>query len=121
MRFYDTPLTGTGALDGIDIRQIPVDDLRQSITYANGANEHFYGTIFQNFRLAAPDITEERATQAIVDMGLKYELETMPEGIHTRLTEAFRASMSDSTLRGLALALRRRIALQMTKTAWFMR
>ena len=95
---------GTIALDGIDIRQIPVDDLRQSITYANGANEHFYGTIYQNFRLAAPDITEESATQAIVDMGLKYELETMPEGIHTRLTEAIRASMSDSTLRALALA-----------------
>lgn len=95
---------GSIALDGIDIRQIAVDDLRQSITYANGANEHFYGTIYQNFRLAAPDITEEDATQAIVDMGLKRELDAMPEGIHTRLTEAFRASMSDSTLRALALA-----------------
>ncbi|MEO1749173.1 MAG: ATP-binding cassette domain-containing protein, partial [Pseudomonadota bacterium] len=95
---------GSIALDDIDIRQIPVDDLRQSITYANGANEHFYGTIYQNFRLAAPDITEEDAIQAIIDIGLKHELETMPDGIHTRLTEAFRASMSDSTLRALALA-----------------
>lgn len=95
---------GSISLDGIDIRQIAVDDLRQSITYANGTSDHFYGTIYQNFRLAAPDITEEEATRAILDMGLKRELDALPEGIHTRLTEAFRASMSDSTLRALALA-----------------
>lgn len=100
---YQTSV-GTISLDGIDIRQIAVDDLRQSITFANGESEHFYGTIYQNFRLAAPDITEADATRAILNMGLKRELEEMPEGIHTRLTEAFRASMSDSTLRALALA-----------------
>ncbi|MEM6891741.1 MAG: ATP-binding cassette domain-containing protein, partial [Pseudomonadota bacterium] len=100
---YQTGI-GSISLDGIDIRQIAVDDLRQSITYADGTGEHFYGTIYQNFRLSAPDITEREVTEAILNMGLKRELDAMEDGIHTRLTEAFRASMSDSTLRALALA-----------------
>ncbi|MEM6387564.1 MAG: ABC transporter transmembrane domain-containing protein [Pseudomonadota bacterium] len=100
---YQTSV-GSISLDGIDIRQIAIDDLRQSVTYANGASAHFYGTIYQNFRLAAPDITEEETIDAIYNMGLKRELDAMEAGIHTRLTEAFRASMSDSTLRALALA-----------------
>lgn len=100
---YQTSV-GAISLDGIDIRQIAVDDLRQSITYANGSSEHFYGTIYQNFRLAAPDITEEEATQAILNMRLERELSAMENGIHTRLSEAFRASIPDSTLRALALA-----------------
>jgi len=95
---------GSISLDGIDIRQIAVDDLRQSITYATGSGEHFYGTIYQNFRLAAPDITEDEATQAILQMGLEREFSDMGHGIHTRLSEAFRASIPQSTLNALALA-----------------
>ncbi|MEM9342079.1 MAG: ABC transporter transmembrane domain-containing protein [Pseudomonadota bacterium] len=100
---YQTSV-GSISLDGIDIRQIAVDDLRQSISYATGTGEHFYGTIHQNFRLAAPDITEEETTDAIIRMGLERELSEMGEGIHTRLSESFRASLSDSTLKALSLA-----------------
>ncbi|MEM9433426.1 MAG: ABC transporter transmembrane domain-containing protein, partial [Pseudomonadota bacterium] len=95
---------GSISLDGIDIRQIAVDDLRQSITYEDGSGEHFYGTIYQNFRLAAPDISEEETEDAIIRMGLGQEILGLDDGIHTRLTEAFRASIPDSTLRALALA-----------------
>ena len=95
---------GSVSLDGIDIRQIAVDDLRQSITYANGSGEQFYGTIYQNFRLAAPNISEEDARDAILSMGLEKEVLGLEDGIHTRLTEAFRASLPGSTLHALSLA-----------------
>ena len=95
---------GAIALDGIDIRQIAVDDLRQSITYAKRHSEHFYGTIYQNFRLAAPDITEDEVKLAIENMELKDEILGLPEGLHTRLTEAYRTLLPEPTMRALALA-----------------
>ncbi len=100
---YQTSV-GSISLDGIDIRQIAVDDLRQSVTYANGSGEQFYGTIYQNFRLAAPNISEDEARDTIVRMGLEKEVLGLEDGIHTRLTEAFRTSLPGSTLRALSLA-----------------
>ena len=100
---YQTSV-GSVALDGVDIRQIAVDDLRQSITYADGTADLFYGTIHQNFRLASPEISEDDTVEAIVRMGLEQELAAMADGIHTRLSEAVRAELPDSTLRALALA-----------------
>ncbi len=98
------PLAGSIQLDGIDIRQIPVDDLRRVVTYIQPKAEFFYGTISQNFRLAAPSISESEILEAISDMGLDAVVDQMPEGIHTRLTEAFRSSLPETTLNGLSVA-----------------
>lgn len=98
------PFSGSIHLDGIDLRQVPVDDLRQSISYVEPNVEFFYGTIFQNFRLAIPSITEREVEAAIASMGLSEDVRTMPEGIHTRLSEAYRATLSDGFLAALSLA-----------------
>jgi len=99
--FY-RPTVGTIQLDDVDIRQIPVDDLRRAVTYAQP--DLFYGTVFQNFRLAAPSISEAEAESALKEMGLEDVVAGFPEGIHTRLTEAFRARVPISTLRAMSLA-----------------
>ena len=99
--FYQ-PTIGTALLDGVDIRQIPVDDLRKSVTYSQP--DLFYGTVFQNFRLAAPSLTEAQVTQSLGDMNLGDIVSGFPEGIHTRLSETFRDKQTTSTLRALALA-----------------
>ena len=99
--FYQ-PTIGTVKLDDVDIRQIPVDDLRRAVTYTQP--DLFYGTIFQNFRLAAPSLTEDDVNRALRGMGLEEVVASFPEGIHTRLSEAFRSSLPTSTLRALALA-----------------
>jgi ATP-binding cassette subfamily C protein/ATP-binding cassette subfamily C protein LapB len=99
--FYQ-PTIGTIKLDEVDIRQVPVDDLRRSVTYAQP--DLFYGTIFQNFRLAAPSLSESNVEDALRDMSLEAVVASFPEGIHTRLSEAFRSSLPTSTLRALALA-----------------
>lgn len=99
--FY-RPTIGTVQLDDVDIRQIPVDDLRRAVTYAQP--DLFYGTVFQNFRLAAPSISEDETEAALNEMGLADVLADFPDGIHTRLTEAFRAHLPISTLRAISLA-----------------
>ncbi|WP_298836775.1 ABC transporter transmembrane domain-containing protein [uncultured Roseobacter sp.] len=98
-----TPLVGSVQLDGMDIRQIPVDDLRQAFSYAQKKPDVFHGTLLQNFRLSAPTVHEEDIRRVIAAMGLEEELETLTDGLNTRLTEKYRQSLPTSTSRGLAL------------------
>jgi len=46
-----TPMAGAIRIDGMDIRQIPVNDLRNKVSYAPQEPEFFFGTIAQNFRM----------------------------------------------------------------------
>ncbi len=101
--FYQ-PSIGMIQIDGIDMRQIAVDDLRQSITYGLSQPELFYGTVFQNFRLAAPSLSRDEVMQALEMIGLKAEIESFPEGLDTRLSETFRAAQPLSVLRAIGLA-----------------
>ncbi len=101
--FYK-PTIGTMELDHVDVRQIAVDDLRRAITCADPRPELFYGTVFQNFRLATPSLTEDDVLQALENMELDEVVEAFPDGIHTRLSEEFRERLPISILRALALA-----------------
>ncbi len=99
-----TPVAGSLQIDGIDYRQIAVEDLRAAIAYAPQDAELFHGTIAQNFRLAAPLATDDEIWAAIDRLGLREAVARLPEGIETRLTEAQRRNMSRAQLQALALA-----------------
>ncbi len=101
--FYQ-PTVGSVQLDDINIRQIAVDDLRQSIAYGQSRPELFYGTIFQNFRLASPSIQKHEAEHAIEQMDLSADVSHFEDGIDTRLSESFRSTLPTPTLRALTLA-----------------
>ncbi|WP_436399144.1 peptidase domain-containing ABC transporter [Roseobacter sp. S98] len=98
-----TPLVGSVQLDGMDIRQIPVDDLRQAFSYAQKKPDAFHGTLLQNFRLAAPTVPEDEIRAVIAEMGLEDDLNALTDGLNTRLTEKYRQSLPVSTSRGFAL------------------
>ena len=98
------PTIGSIQLDGVDVRQIAVDDLRRSITYEQSKTELFYGTIYQNFRLASPSLDEKDVEAALDALGLMDQVRAFDDGIHTRLSEAFRSTLPPTTLRTLALA-----------------
>lgn len=99
-----TPLVGTVNLDGIDIRQIARDELRQSITYATYDLGLFYGTIAQNFRLAAPTLSDTDIERAIEQIGLSSEINNLPKGINTRLTDGLLVDMPKDVKRALQIA-----------------
>ncbi|MEM9126939.1 MAG: ATP-binding cassette domain-containing protein, partial [Pseudomonadota bacterium] len=99
-----SPNTGTIEHDGIDIRQIAKDELRKSATYAPGNLAVFYGTVAQNFRLAAPSLSDDDITAALNVMGLIDDTGLLPDGIETRLTDEDIALLPEDTLRSLVLA-----------------
>lgn len=98
------PTAGSLAIDGINYRQVAVDELRHVLSVARQEPAFFHGTIRQNFTLACPDIGDAEIRQAIAGMGLDDELAHLPDGLDTRLTETARRRLSVATLRGLAIA-----------------
>lgn len=98
-----SPVAGSIQLDGIDYRQIAVDDLRRAIGYAPQVPEIFHGTLAQNFRLSNPLLTDECILKVLADMGLTKVVAEFPEGIHTRLTETFQKRMSRAVFKSLVL------------------
>lgn len=98
------PLAGTIEHDGIDIRQIAMDELRKSVTYATYGNALFYGTVAQNFQLAAPALTNDDVSCALDAMGLLADRDLLPDGALTRLNDAALAHMPEEDMKSLTLA-----------------
>ena len=100
----NTAQAGALLIDNIDYRQIPVEDLRASISYAPQVAQFFHGTIAQNLLLNNPLATEAEVWQALVDAGLEQDIRHLPEGVNTRLSEEFRSKLSPAILRAMVLA-----------------
>lgn len=62
-RFYD-PRQGRVTIDGVDVRQIPVEQLRSIVGTALQEAVLFQGDVRENVRFADPDASEDRIKQA---------------------------------------------------------
>ena len=102
-RLY-TPTSGAIYFDEVDYRQIDVSDLRRAITLERQHTEFFHGTIRQNFELANPDVSDEEIAIVLRSLGMDDYIAALPNGIETRLDEAFQSKMSKSLGKGLGLA-----------------
>ena len=63
LRYYDIN-KGTIYLDGVDIKELSLDDLRKNFGLVLQDNALFSGTIHQNITLGNPDITREQVIEA---------------------------------------------------------
>jgi ABC-type multidrug transport system fused ATPase/permease subunit len=63
LRFFDAE-EGTVMLDGKDVRDFPIEYLRNQISVVFQEPYIFYGTIRENLRMAKPDATDEELTEA---------------------------------------------------------
>lgn len=102
-RLY-TPTGGAIYFDGVDYRQIAVDDLRRAVTAERQYTDFFHGTIRQNFELANPIVTSKEISIVIDALGLSSYIRKLPHGIETRMNEAFQKRMSKSLGKSLGLA-----------------
>ena len=105
MRVY-TPQAGTLRQDRIDIRQITTTDFRARISYMPQHCELFYGTVAQNLRLVHPSASDEEVRWATEMAGLLADVEALPEGFLTRI--------SNSRADELPLGFRQRLSLART-------
>lgn len=85
-RFYDVK-SGSIKFDGIDIRDISLESLRQNIAIVFQDNFLFTGTIRDNILLGNPNATEEDIMNAIHSAHLEEVIEALPDGLDTVLGE----------------------------------
>lgn len=107
-----SPAAGTITLDGVDLRDVPEDELRRRVALVDQRPFFFSGTIADNLRLARPDADEAELWRVVDAVELGETVRALPDGLHTGLTERG-ANLSGGQLQRLALAqaLLRRPAL----------
>lgn len=86
LRGWD-PDTGVVALDGVGLRELPLDELRRRVALAPQRPVLLSGTIASNLRLAAPDAPEELLREALRTVDLDAWVDGLPDGMETVLRE----------------------------------
>ncbi|WP_240344883.1 ABC transporter ATP-binding protein [Novosphingobium sp. THN1] len=101
VRFLD-PVGGRVTIDGADLRDLSLADLRARVLLVDQAPFLFNATIAQNIAFARPEASPEQIASAASAAGLDALIARLPEGLATRTGE-----------RGLALSAgeRHRIAI----------
>jgi ATP-binding cassette subfamily B protein len=86
MRFYDVN-TGSIKLDGVDIRDLRLEDLRSNFALVLQDNALFSGTIMENITLGRPDISPKQVKRIAREIEAERFIERLPGGFQFRLNE----------------------------------
>ncbi|MDQ4075632.1 MAG: ABC transporter ATP-binding protein/permease [Chloroflexota bacterium] len=100
-RLYD-PTAGTIALDGIDLRQLPMAELRQRVGMVTQDVQLFHATIRDNLTFWDSKIPDEQLLDTLRELGLWGWFETLPEGLDTVLHGGRELSAGEAQLLALA-------------------
>ncbi len=85
-RFYDVN-KGQVLIDGIDLREMELPDLRRAINIVQQNIFLFSGTIEKNINLDNPEISKEDTIAAAKEVHLDSYVQRMPEGYETEVRE----------------------------------
>jgi ATP-binding cassette, subfamily B, bacterial len=103
-RFYD-PTAGLVTLDGVDVRDLPLADLRRHVVMAPQETYVFSGTVADNIRFGCLDTTDEQVRDAAVMVGAGRFINALPKGFHTNIADrGVRLSAGQRQLIALARA-----------------
>ena len=86
LRDYDPPW-GTIAIDGTDIRNLLLEDLRDLIAYVPQDGFLFSTTIGENIAFSLPLVVPEAVERAASESHILDAIRAMPDGIHTEIGE----------------------------------
>jgi ABC-type multidrug transport system fused ATPase/permease subunit len=81
-RFYD-PTEGRVLLDGVDVRDISVDDLRRAVVTVTQENFLFSGSVADNIEFGRPGATRAELIDAARAIGAHDFIAALPEGYDT--------------------------------------
>jgi subfamily B ATP-binding cassette protein MsbA len=101
-RFYE-PIAGCVSIDGIDVRQMRVSDLRKNIAIVSQDTVLFNDTIYNNLLLGRPNATRDEVVTAAIDAHADDFISAFPEGYDTVVGERG-ALLSGGQKQRLALA-----------------
>ncbi|SER00324.1 ABC transporter ATP-binding protein [Piscibacillus halophilus] len=85
-RFYD-PTKGAVKIDGVDLRDVKLDGLRQNISVVLQDTFIFSGTIMENIRFGRPDATDEEVIEAAKVVGADDFIQRLADGYETEVEE----------------------------------
>jgi ATP-binding cassette subfamily B protein len=81
-RFYD-PDTGRVLLDGVDLRDLPDEALRQEVVLITQESFLFEGTVAENIRLGRPRASDAEVADAARAIGAHEFIAALPDGYAT--------------------------------------
>ncbi len=84
---FETAESGSVYYDGKDITRMDISSLRRRIGVVLQSGSLFSGDIITNLSICAPMLTMEEAWNAVERAGLKEDIEKMPMGMFTMLSE----------------------------------
>jgi len=85
-RFYDID-SGSLRVDGIDVRELALDDLRRRIAVVPQEATIFSGSVLDNIRYGRPDASEEEARAAARAARVEEFVLRLPDGYNTEVGE----------------------------------
>ncbi|WP_338878456.1 thiol reductant ABC exporter subunit CydC [Achromobacter veterisilvae] len=86
LRFWD-PREGAVKLEGVDVRQLRLDGLRERVALVTQDTYLFNDTLEGNIRLARPEASPEELARALEQAALGDFVRSLPDGIATRVGE----------------------------------
>lgn len=86
LRFYDVD-SGRILLDGKDIRELNLQDLRAAVSFVSQDVYLFQGTVRENVRYGRPRASREQILQAMSAAGSLDVLKSLPAGLETEVGE----------------------------------
>ena len=83
-RFYD-PVNGCVALDGIDVRNLKLQELRKRVGLVTQEVQLFQASVRDNLTFFDAGISDERILSTLHELGLQEWLARLPAGLNTQL------------------------------------
>lgn len=84
---FETPQRGAIYYDGMDLSSLDLKSLRRKIGTVMQNGKLFQGDIYSNIVISAPQLGMEDAWKAAQMAGMKADIEAMPMGMHTIISE----------------------------------
>ena len=86
LRFYD-PTSGQVMLDGIDLRELKLSEIRKQISLVSQDVYLFHGTIGENIAYGTDDLDIRKIEEASLSAQLHEFVQTLPDGYQTVVGE----------------------------------
>lgn len=84
---FETPQKGAVYFDGKDLTALDLKSLRRKIGVVMQNGKLFQGDIYSNIAVSAPGLTTEGAMKAAEAAGMADDINNMPMGLHTIISE----------------------------------
>ena len=86
LRLYD-PVKGRILLDGVDLRELDLNELREQIAYVPQMPLLFNASVAENIRIGKPEASEEEILEAACQANALDFIDSLPNGLETVLSE----------------------------------